>query len=151
MLGSSACRNPQPDTIRHTMNAVTGRRKQPPAETSPPTPEQILLAAERTARWGKVAVAALTSLAGGLTFLAVTGAAIMDVPRRQNAMEARQDTFAVQQAKIQEKLDTHVQREAQQTRAMVCALKRIADDRDASACLEFLPDPPGYYEPPAIR
>lgn len=106
----------------------------------------LLDATERAARWGKAVMAVASSMGAVLAFLTVTGAKVLDMPRRQDRLEARQDSLsviiAVQRAEYRE----HVRSDSLVNRAQVCALKRMAESRDPSACFLFLP--PEYSDPP---
>jgi hypothetical protein len=128
---------------------TAGRRARAPKQDNrePPTPEQALLAAERATRWGK-AVMTLTAMMGAfLTFLSVTGATVLDVPMRQDRLEARADTLAASIRSLREDFGAHVLRDRQEDRAQTCALRQMARGADPAGCFEFLPEP-AYYDPP---
>lgn len=120
------------------------RARAPQESEQPPTPEQHAWdAADRAAKWGKVALTLFGIVGTVLTFLATTGAAILDMPDRMDRHEARADTLAATIRTIQNER----QRDRQEDRAQTCALKQMAREADPAGCFEFLPDP-AYYDPP---
>jgi len=131
-----------------TTPRTEGRRRTP--ESLLPPEERTLLAAERAARWGKVVIGAASSIGLTMIFIVSTGATLRDFPRQQRALQARQDTLAVQQRQLRAAFAAHLDEENQEDRAQTCALKRMAEQRDPSACFEFLPNPT-YYDPPGVR
>jgi hypothetical protein len=112
---------------------TAGRRARAPKQDNrePPTPEQALLAAERATRWGK----------------AVMTPTVLDVPMRQDRLEARADTLAASIRSLREDFGAHVLRDRQEDRAQTCALRQMARGADPAGCFEFLPEP-AYYDPP---
>jgi hypothetical protein len=131
-----------------TLTTITGRRRRDPDADPPPTPEQVLLLAERTARWGKAVLATATMFGGFLYYLATTGATVLNVPHEQVVLRARQDSIVVALAALRADFSAHVSRKTQEDRAQTCALKQMARNLDPSGCFEFLPDPT-YYDPPS--